>query len=62
MKIKVFEYHRYKAGVIKIHEYTKHKGKYKLNPNYAMHKMLVTNTLIYPIYPIIYQKEYEVEK
>ena len=59
MKVKILEYHRYKNGIVKVQEYSKNKGKYKLNPKFAFHKMLISNVLEYPI---IYKKIYEIEK
>lgn len=59
MKVKVLEYHRYKNGIVKVHEYNKRKGKLKLNPNYEFHKMLISNSFQFPV---VYQKTYEIEK
>jgi hypothetical protein len=59
MKIKILEYHRYKNGIVKVQSHSKNKGKWKINHKFEFHKMLISNVVQYPI---IYQKEYSVER
>ena len=59
MKIKILEYHRYKAGIIKVQSHNRCKGKWKVNKDYELHKMLINQTPI--MCPIIFKKEYKRE-
>ena len=59
MKIKILEYHKYSNGIVKVQSHKLHNGKYKVNPNYELHKMIISNS---QKFPIIYKKEYEVER
>lgn len=56
MKIKILEYHRYKAGIIRVQSHNRKCGKWKKNKNFEMHKMLVEQPPL--ACPIIYKKEY----
>jgi hypothetical protein len=49
MKIKILEYERHKAGKIKVQSHKKHKGKWKVNPKYELHKMLINNSFQYRV-------------
>ena len=60
MKVKVLEFHRYKCGIIKVHEFKKHKGTYIKNPKFDLHEMLVNQAHI--MHPLIYKKYYYIEK
>lgn len=55
MKIKILEYERYKAGIIKIQSHNKCKGKWKVNPKFKLHKMLIDQPATHPV---LFKKEY----
>jgi hypothetical protein len=60
MKVRVLEFNRYKCGIIKVHEYRKHKGKYILNPKFSFHEYMLDKPTI--MFPVIYKKYYKIEK
>ena len=49
MKIKVLTYTRHKSGRIRVQSHNRCKGKWKPNPNYDLHKMLINNAYAYPV-------------
>lgn len=57
-KIKILEYERQKLGKIRVRSHNCHKGKWKPNPNFDLHKRLIESQMLAPV---IYSKEYEVE-
>lgn len=58
MKVKILEYQRYKGPKVKVQSHSRCKGKWKENPKYEMHKMLINQVIMFPI---TYKKEYEIE-
>lgn len=58
MRVKILEYERYKGGVIKVQSHNRCKGKWKENPNFELHKMLIEQNASHPI---LWKKQYNKE-
>ena len=50
MEIKILEYSRVRAGIVRVQSHNYRKGKWKVNPNYALHEMLINKpTMMFPV-------------
>lgn len=44
MKIKILEFHAYQGNKCKVQSHNYRKGKWKVNPNFELHKMFISQT------------------
>ena len=59
MKVKVLEYKIWKDNKVKVKSHNLVKGKWKENPKFEFHKLIVSRA---NPHSIVYKKEYEEDK
>lgn len=64
MKCKILEYKCYRGNKIKVYEYHRRKGKLIKNEWFAFHYSIANQLHKYEggMHPIIFKKEYEIER